>query len=397
MKESLENKLSIVIPSYNEVSVLPTLESVRQSSSPDFPVLVYVVVNGPSNAPENIRIRNQKAFDEIEIWKSLNETQYFQIKVRLFSELDPSKAGVGLARKIGMDEAANDFRKHGVNGVIANLDADCFVSGNYISQVATFFKINPEVSGCSIYFEHRLDNDNRDLHDAIKQYEIHLRYYKQCISYIGMPHAYHTVGSSMAVRSDIYLKSGGMNTRKAGEDFYFLQKIFSQYNFGELNTTIVYPLGRVSNRVPFGTGAAMNKFLQGDKQELQTYSLASFDLIRLFLMDLFAMEIKEQWRDFFVNESQHSELRKYLEEEGFFKALDGLIDNSKDIYQLKNQFFRFFNNFRLLKCLNYLRDNKFPDSPVLIEANLLLKALCKKEGRGLDETLDIYRNLDKLA
>ncbi|MEZ4848575.1 MAG: hypothetical protein R3B93_08135 [Bacteroidia bacterium] len=72
-------------------------------------------------------------------------------------------------------------------------------------------------------------------------------------------HAFHCVGSSMAVRSIAYQKRGGMNRRKAGEDFYFLQKFIAEGTLAELSTTKVIPSPRASEKVPFGTGRAIKK------------------------------------------------------------------------------------------------------------------------------------------
>ena len=38
----------------------------------------------------------------------------------------------------------------------------------------------------------------------------------------------------MAVRADAYLRQGGMNRRKAGEDFYFLNKFMVLGGYGEM-------------------------------------------------------------------------------------------------------------------------------------------------------------------
>ena len=76
------------------------------------------------------------------------------------------------------------------------------------------------------------------------------------------PFAFHTIGSSMAVRASSYMRQGGMNKRKAGEDFYFQQKIIPLCGFTECNSTVVYPSPRPSYRVPFGTGRAMLGYLQ---------------------------------------------------------------------------------------------------------------------------------------
>ena len=65
---------------------------------------------------------------------------------------------------------------------------------------------------------------------AVWLYELHLRYYKQALQFTGFPYYYHTIGSAFAVNAEVYCKQGGMNRQKAGEDFYFLQKIIGCFN-----------------------------------------------------------------------------------------------------------------------------------------------------------------------
>ncbi len=51
------------------------------------------------------------------------------------------------------------------------------------------------------------------------------------IEVCGVSHAYHTIGSSMAVRCSAYAKIGGMNRRKAGEDFIFYTNLYPRVDF----------------------------------------------------------------------------------------------------------------------------------------------------------------------
>lgn len=55
------------------------------------------------------------------------------------------KAGVGLARKIGMDEAA--FRLNSINqdGVILCFDADSQCQPNYLKEIESHFLNNPKL------------------------------------------------------------------------------------------------------------------------------------------------------------------------------------------------------------------------------------------------------------
>ncbi len=85
----------------------------------------------------------------------------------------------------------------------------------------------------------------------------------------------------MAVRAKTYAKVGGMNRRKAGEDFYFMHKIMPQGEFSEINQTCVFPSCRVSDRVPFGTGRAQTEWLREGKVELETYSPKVFEDLKM--------------------------------------------------------------------------------------------------------------------
>jgi hypothetical protein len=95
--------------------------------------------------------------------------------------------------------------------------------------------------------------------DAVINYELHQRYYLQAVRYTGYPFAYHTVGSCFAVLAETYCRMGGLSRRKAGEDFYFIQKIAVHGRYGECRTTRVYPSPRPSDRVPFGTGPDISR------------------------------------------------------------------------------------------------------------------------------------------
>ena len=173
-------------------------------------------------------------------------------------ELPDPKGGVGWARKIVLDEAARLLSQE---GIMLCLDSDCTVAQNYLKVVTDHFQSNPDCNAVSIYFEHNLDTLGYDERHAIIQYELHLRYLVHAMRWAGHPFAFQTVGSSMAVRRKGYLAHGGMNTRQAGEDFYFLQKFIEVDSLQEIRNTTVYPSARISDRVPFGTGRAMSQLL----------------------------------------------------------------------------------------------------------------------------------------
>ena len=273
----------VVIPCMNEPDLIDSLESLWTCEPSNCPAEVIVVINSPAGCREEIRAQNLKTWEEASRWSKEHSTPRLVFHVLHVPDLPPKQAGVGLARKIGMDEAVRRFDDIGrTTGIVVCYDADCRCERNYLRSIERHFEKNPRTPGCSIYFEHPLDGPlDAKVYEAIAAYELHLRYYVRGLRYAGFPHAHHTIGSCMAVRADVYKKQGGMNKRKAGEDFYFLQKIFPLGAFTELTDTTVNPSPRGSDRVPFGTGKAVRAHLAGNK--IGTYPLEAFlDLKMLF-------------------------------------------------------------------------------------------------------------------
>ena len=172
-----------------------------------------------------------------------------------------------------MDHAIHRFLwANNENGIIVSLDADTICDDRYLQQLELFYEKYPRANGCNVNFNHLLtENDDARLKKAVLQYELYLRYYVECLRFIEFPHSFHTIGSCFTVSALSYCKQGGMNMRQAGEDFYFLQKLFYLGEFYELNSAFVYPRARLSQRVVFGTGPALNR-IYGDEGSFKVYS-----------------------------------------------------------------------------------------------------------------------------
>lgn len=309
-------------------------------------------------------------------------------------------AGVGLARKIGMDEAVRRFDVTGnQNGVIVCLDADCTVAPNYLTALENHFLLNTNTTGCSVYFEHPLSGKDftPPVYEGIVRYELFLRYYNCGLRFSGYPFAYHTIGSSMAVRTKVYQQQGGMNKRKAGEDFYFLSKIFPLGNFTEINETIVYASPRPSARVPFGTGKAINKWLEEGCPAYTVYSIQTFK----DLGDLISL-VPQLYNQTDTVLSSHipnlsPALITFLEQNNFREKIQEINANVNSKEQFINRFYRWFNNFMVLKFVHFARDNHYPQTAIETAAIQLLSfaGIEVSEATPLPELLMIYRKLEQ--
>jgi len=387
----------LVIPAFNEPEPISVLKSLAECQVPaELETLVIYIFNASATAPPSVKECNIKGYRLVTEWAKEHNNNQLQIVPRLFNNLQEKDAGVGLARKIGMDAAAQLFaRNRKPEGLIVNLDVDCTVSDTYLSALYHWQQTHRKMEGCSIYFEHPFPSNNSML-NGILNYELHLRYFIQAQRWAGLPYAFQTIGSAMAVRAEAYKLCGGMNKRKAGEDFYFLHKVIKRGFFENLTSCTVYPSARLSDRVPFGTGRAMLEFLSS-KRYSATYSFATFEILKNVMAEMKVilknpkMDIQpafEKWpisfQDFFIHYK------------GFAKCQE-IWANANSATNRTKRFFHWFDAFMLMKWCHYAREHELPDEETTKAASTLADqimpySISKKD---LQNLLLAYRNLDK--
>ena len=397
-KPKAGTKIIVVIPCYNEPNVLESLESLYNCESPDCTVEVITVVNHAENESNDIKKYNSNTFNSIKTWiktHSKNGLSFYVIKA---FNLPKKQAGVGLARKIGMDEAVRRFEFiHDKKGILVCYDADCLCSPNYLKEIYQFYKTTPETNAALVYFEHPLEGNFDDaVYAGIVNYELHLRYYKNALRFANFPYCVHTIGSCITVTSEAYQKQGGMNKRKAGEDFYFLQKIFPLGNIHTINSTTVFPSPRLSDRVPFGTGKAINDFLKTEKNNYYTYNPKTFVDLGLFIEKVPTLN-KEKVPVSIINELPLS-IQNYLDNIHFQDHLSKIKKNCSSESQFVKSFYNWFNGFIALKYVHFARDNYYQDIGILDAVNWILNELTKHQlpVRNKRKALKYMRSLDRL-
>jgi len=370
-KPSSELSLIVVIPCYSEPDLNSSLLALFRCQKTKGNVEVIVVINAAVSDYDAIE-QNKKTYADANHWVKRNQLDWIRFNLILKNDLPDKHAGVGLARKIGMDEAVRRFEMIDKDGVIVCFDADSSCNQNYLLEIENHFSIHKKTPGCSIRFEHPITGTDfsEKTYEGIVQYELFLRYYNLSLKYAELPYSYHTVGSSMAVRSSVYQKQGGMNKRKAGEDFYFLQKIIELGNFSNLNSTCVIPSPRSSNRVPFGTGRAIGEWLENDESQYMTYNFNSFECIKRLTYTLF--DLYEERYPNKIIENLPFILREYLKANDIYLVLEEIKLNSTTYDRFIKRFFRWFNAFRVLKFVHYARDEYYSNLPVEEEVYKLL-------------------------
>ncbi|RLD77699.1 MAG: glycosyltransferase family 2 protein, partial [Bacteroidetes bacterium] len=191
------------------------------------------------------------------------------------------------------------------------------------------------------------------------------------------PYYFHTVGSSFTVKAETYCKQGGMNRKKAGEDFYFLQKIMSLGNYEYLNTTTVYPSSRPSDRVPFGTGAFIKENIEFPEKEFLTYNFEVFKNLHHFFKQIDKLfNIKNfEYEALNLDES----LVQFLVKNEFAKALVEINANTSNINSFRKRFFQYFDAFRILKYQNFVHPYFYEKISVTDAVNEYLNYTEQKE------------------
>jgi hypothetical protein len=371
--ETLGIEIVVVIPAICEfdniqrllLSIAKNDKSCLQNS------LVIFVINNSISSQQEVKADNKSSLKFLRTLMSgspsdqlSNQIIHSGIRIGLIDaasegkEFDDAIAGVGLARKIGMDTALKVF-EYSIPGkkLIISLDADCLVEENYLSEISLFFK-KQNVFAATIDFEHNLSED-RINKLGIVSYEIFLRHYIAGLLFAQSPFAFLTVGSTVVCDHEAYIKVGGMNTKKAAEDFYFLQKLAKHYGIYNVSSTKVKPSARESWRVPFGTGRSMSDFSSSKKD------------ILIFDPDVYV--VLKEWLKLFNSDTSlnpdltykeagkiHPELGRFLENRGFKRDWEKILENSKSIKQLDYQRKNWFDAFETLKLMHHLRDTSFP-------------------------------------
>jgi glycosyltransferase involved in cell wall biosynthesis len=368
--------IRIVIPCYNEPELLQSLESLKECSLPNTVVEVIILINHAEDAPLEIKNFNMATKAEADCWIQENNSN----KLIFFAigpvELRKKWAGVGLARKTGLDEAVLRFNHfNNTSGIVVSLDSDSLVEPNYLIEIEKHFKQNPKHVGATINVEHQKAGLSERQKHGIELYEKYLHYYKDALHFTGYPQAMITIGSAFAVTAEAYVKRGGMNRRQAGEDFYFLQNLAQLGTVGEINTTRVYPSARLSNRVPFGTGAAIQKWMEGTEDLTKTYNFKAFaDLKTFFDAKERLFQSGETGFTAVITDLPES-VRQFVLLDNFKIEIEDLNKNCSTLKSFQSRFFHKFNAFKVLKFMNFAHEKYYKKADLEMQCLLLKQML----------------------
>lgn len=272
--------LRVAIPAMDEEKTLPiTLDALaHQENSPPFEV--YVCVNQPDSYWNNLERlpichRNQRTLAFLR--------NYDFLTLHAIDRSSPGcgwtekKKGVGFARKVLFQQILDDSD---AEDIIVSLDADTYVKPGYLRAIADNFAHNPSLNAVAVPYYHPLNPDDEVQGRAMLRYELYMRNYAINLLKINSPYGFTALGSAIAMRARALRKIGNITPLQSGEDFYLVQKFCKMGGLSLFNTECVYPAGRYSDRVPFGTGPAMQRGAEGIWDSYPIYSHRCFEPIQ---------------------------------------------------------------------------------------------------------------------
>lgn len=387
----------VIIPAFSESNILKTLQSLLLCDKPKNCIEVFVLINYSERASDKIKLENQEIYKLTDSWCKDQKSNFISFKAILAEDLAFKHAGVGLARKILMDAAVSRFNQIGLEeGYILSLDADTLVPPDYFTKIENC--ILDTKAKCIVFnFAHPVSGIDQEqkIYNAIILYELYLRYYKQILKSTGFPYYHYTIGSSFCVNVNSYIKAGGMNRKQAGEDFYFLHKIFPHNKVFFLSSLILVPSSRSSDRVPFGTGAAVAKIIKTNEIGYKVYNPASFVDLKEFIL---VIPLFYKCNRFDVNkllENKSSSIHDFFIEKRLFDKIEEFQKNSSSASSFVKRFYQWFDAFMVIKFLNFACTKYYQDVEIGEAAKSYLKSIgLIVEEDNLLELLEKFRMLD---
>ncbi len=270
----------------------------------------------------------------------------------------PSRHGVGLARKIGADVALELIATGRVrHQFFAMTDADTHVPEDYFGRIA---EIDPDCSAAMFPFWHAAGG-TRGVDRATALYEVRLRYLQRGLQWANSPYAFHAVGSTMAVHALSYAQVRGVPKRQAAEDFYLLGKLSKIRPLIRLHGAPVRILSRVSDRVPFGTGAEAGKLARGN--ELELYHPDCFEAVRDVMRVLRRLSEAPYVSGKELPTDVSPPVKDFLKSQGTLGTWHKFSQHAANPLARLRRFHDWFDGFRTLKLIHYVRDHGAPSQP----------------------------------
>lgn len=344
----------VVIPVYDELEHIErTVESLAKCPvSPDSWELI-VVANNSTDAPESVVARNRQTIEKLRDMDTAFPIHVLDRATRS-SAYRPEASGVGYARREGCDLALTRLAntEHSEDGYIVCLDGDAPVDKGYLEGITREMDRAPEAHAGVCRYRHRTEGFDPAQRRAIANYESWLRYVHAGLVATGTPYGTTTIGSTIVFRASGYALADGFARRASLADFYSLLKVIKtdgRRRIKHLFRPMVYPSGRISERVARGTGAGVTKRLEADRVTERVVAPEFFNILSNF-MD----RIPTAYRDFdrFVDRTEPFIDQFIRREYGGWDKLERIRANTSKLAQFRGAFHTWFDGLKIMRLMN---------------------------------------------
>tara|TARA_B100002051_G_scaffold155800_1_gene147367 strand:+ start:2279 stop:3403 length:1125 start_codon:yes stop_codon:yes gene_type:complete len=341
----------IVIPCFNEFDFIDnTLFSIsKQNKALLDKTLLIIVINNSNNDSHLIFKNNLNTYNKL----INNQYNINLLLIDAFSDgfaIPDKNAGVGFARKIGLDHSLKYYKDN--SSILCLLDADTIVNENYLEVINNFYK--PDINAAVINFKHQ-KSKNKIIEEGIRKYENTIKNIANKISKTGSPYGYVSMGSTITCNIRTYISVGGMNTKKATEDFYFLQAIAKYTKVHKIKDCLVHPSSRNENRVYLGTGFRINEYIKSKTFKNLNFSNSSYKSIQK-IISLTSNNWKTDSKEFFklLKSKIDDDSYNFLINHNFMKRWENFKKNTKSKQQFLLFFHQWFDALKIMKLLKKL-------------------------------------------
>jgi hypothetical protein len=373
LQDSPSKTHAICIPACNEnerfLQTLDTLCGLHAAGD----TLIVLVVNGAKDSPDTVHEGNQRFLALLR--SHLGAAKGTLVTCRK-SSLDlvlvdraspgqrlPEKQGVGLARKIACDIAVA-LHAHGKvrSPWILSTDADVALAPDTLDALPAD---DARFSAALYPFVHSLEGDP-DQQRAMVQYETFLHYHVLGLRFARSPYANHAIGSLIAVNARSYAAVRGFPRRMAGEDFYLLNKLRKIAPLHELAGPRIRIRGRISHRVPFGTGAAVKRLSSQPAEAYRVYPPTLYEALRRWqaTLEAFSKDPDPRRLDDLGTDALGEDLAQALNTLGALDAARDASGRARPGPALAKRLLDWNDAFRSLKLIHALRDRAHPAIPL---------------------------------
>lgn len=250
-------RIRVAIPAMDELAFLPVTLDALACQQTEHPFEVYVCVNQPDDywddpARKVVCVQNQELLRYL--------YQYDSLRLHVLDFSSPGKGwkgkrrGVGFARRVLFERILSESSPE---DLVVSLDADTWVGERYLHSLARRFETDSVLNAIAVPYYHPVGKADEQQSRAMLRYEIYMRNYAINLLQIKSPYGFTALGSAIAMRAGALEKIGNITPLQSGEDFYLVQKFCKMGGLSLYNEERVYPSGRCSERVPFGTGPAI--------------------------------------------------------------------------------------------------------------------------------------------